>query len=53
MDPLINDRLHEFLENHGLKKIKKKDVMLPISLADGIVGMYFFFKKKNLKILYV
>ena len=41
MDPLINDRLHEYLERYGLQDVQKHDIMLPLSELDGEIGMYY------------
>ncbi|RIA92119.1 S-adenosyl-L-methionine-dependent methyltransferase, partial [Glomus cerebriforme] len=40
MNPVMGDRLYEFLQNNGLQ-VQRRDIMLPLSAIDGEIGALF------------
>lgn len=42
MNPLMCNRLHEFLAKHKLRHIQQEDVMIPLSPLNGKIGKYSF-----------
>ena len=40
MNPHLNNRLHEFMNNVGLQQIQQNDIMIPFNALDGEAGTY-------------